>query len=215
MRIHLILTAILIAAFAVYGQEKPRIENRLDQLKTSLQLTDQQSKQVEQILKKTAEEAEKLRDRNYKQQQEMHAAHLRLIDRAESQISSLLNEEQKKRFDFYRKNQPGTKRLMRLQKHLNLDADQTYKIGQILRAARDKTLALKEKEQSREARYKAMLSIREETDKKIVSLLDEKQKAEYTKMKQRLWTRSDGTMRHKCGVSRHKGNRKQPYKQDF
>ena len=215
MRIHLILTGILVAVFAVYGQERPRLENRLEQLKTSLQLTDQQTKQVEQILKKTAEEAEKLREQNLKQRQEMRAAHLRLMDQTESQIANILTEEQKKRFDLYKNHRAGTKRLMRLQQRLNLDADQTYKIGQILSTSRDKILALREKEQSREARYKAMLSIREETDKKITSVLNEEQKAEYAKLKQRLWAEGHGAKGHKGGKPGRKGDRKQPYKGNY
>ena len=196
MRIHLILTGILIAVFAIYGQERPRLEQRLEQLKTSLQLTDQQSKQVEQILNKTAKEAEKLREQNRRQQQEMHAAHLRLIDQTESQIANILTEEQKKKFDLYKKNGVGTKRLMRLQQRLNLNTDQTYKIGQIISESKDKMLALHEKESSREARYKAMLSLKKETDNKITALLNEEQRAEYDKLKQRFWTMGHGFEKH-------------------
>ena len=215
MRIHLILTGILVAVFAVYGQGRPRLENRLEQLKTSLQLNDQQTGQVEQILKKAAEEAEKLREQKHKQQQEMRTAHLRLIDQTESRIEKILTPEQKEKFDLYKKNRIGTRRLMRLQQRLNLDADQTYQIAQILSETKDKIMALREKEQSREARYKKMLDIRDEADKKISGLLNEEQKAEYAELKQRLWAKGHGAKGHKGGKPGRKGDRKHPYKGNY
>ncbi len=203
MRLHFMIVAILLASFALHGQETPRLEQRLEQLKTNLQLTDQQTEQVEQILQKTAQEARQLREENRKKQQEMRAAHLRLMDQTESQIEKILTPEQKEKFDLYKKNRMGTRRLMRLQERLNLDADQTYKIGQILSESKDKIMALREKKQSREARYKEILAIRDEADKKISGLLNEEQKAEYEALKQRLWAKGPkpgskhGKMHHK------------------
>ncbi len=207
MRSHFIFAIILVAVFAVYGQKEPRIERRIEQLKSTLQLTDQQSKQVEQILKKTAEEAEKLREENRRKQQEMQTARLRLMDQTESQIANVLNEEQKKKFDFYRKNSPTTKRLMRLQQRLNLDADQTYKIGQILSESRNKIVAIRENEQSREARYKAMLSVKEETSKQIKALLNEDQQTEYENLQKHFWAK-----KRKHGKAAKKGYNRRPQK---
>lgn len=103
MKIKAIIIALMITAgLTVYAQNQTRVEHRLDQLKTFLSLTDDQTVKVKDILARA--ESKEVRERDAKPKNKRKAlknSQIRMQE-MDKEIEALLNPEQIKKYESYK-----------------------------------------------------------------------------------------------------------------
>lgn len=183
------LTFVLLAGTGFAQTESP-IDRRVERLKTSLNLSEEQTGQVRLILTNAANETKQIRQLNQGDQEAIAAAMKDLRDRTSQQIENILTPDQQKKYqtikDQFRA--PGGnsgQELETLTERLNLTDEQAAKIEPILASAREQMQELRQNRSGdRQEMRSKMQSIFQERDKKIEEVLSDSQKKEYEKYQQ-------------------------------
>ncbi|MEJ2637231.1 MAG: hypothetical protein P8184_18340 [Calditrichia bacterium] len=183
------LTIVLLAGTGFAQTESP-IDRRVERLKTSLNLSEEQTGQVRLILTNAANETKQIRQLNQGDQEAIAAAMKDLRDRTSQQIENILTPDQQKKYqtikDQFRA--PGGnsgQELETLTERLNLTDEQAAKIEPILASAREQMQELRQNRSGdRQEMRSKMQSIFQERDKKIEEVLSDSQKKEYEKYQQ-------------------------------
>ncbi len=183
------LTFVLLAGTG-FAQTNSPIDRRVERLKTSLNLSEEQTGQVRLILTNAAKETKQIRQLNQGDQEAIAAAMKDLRDRTSQQIENILTPDQQKKYqtikDQFRA--PGGnsgQELETLTERLNLTDEQAAKIEPILASAREQMQELRQNRSGdRQEMRSKMQSIFQERDKKIEEVLTDSQKKEYEKYQQ-------------------------------
>lgn len=95
--------ALFVVIFAVNIFAQPRFDpkEQLKDLKEKLNLSEDQSKEVETILVDMTEEMKKLREDNTGSREEMFPKMMKIREDANKKIENVLNDDQKKAFKKY------------------------------------------------------------------------------------------------------------------
>ena len=180
----LLLSALLLA------QNRPSIEQRVENLGEQLSLNEQQAAQLEGILKAGEAEMQRIREENKDNREAARAALQDMRTNQNQQIMNILDEDQQKKYQELQANRsergrggPGSDAIVELQDRLNLSDYQTDQIAGIMAEGRDKMSELRENGGNRRAMRTEMRKILEKQDEKILALLEDDQKEEYEKIR--------------------------------
>jgi hypothetical protein len=156
------------------------------EVQTELKMTDAQKTQVQE--KQAAQRANgqarpqglqnATPEERQKRQAEMQAEQMKLVN-------SILTPEQQPRFKQISLQQAGLRGLAQnpaLQDELKLTADQKTQLQSIMQASREAQRGLFQQGADRQAGFEKMQAMNKETDAKIVALLTDAQKAQWTQM---------------------------------
>jgi hypothetical protein len=175
------LLIVLLSIF-LFAQENSLIEKRLTMLREKLELTDDQTANIKQILLDAEKQAEQDRDLNKGNPRALIAAARERREMTDRQIENMLTEVQKIKYQELRKNIITDDRTSMLVERLKLSDEQALQVQTILIREQEQMEKLRNSSSDRKEKFSEMRSIREDTDKQIEQLLTEEQKKEYEQL---------------------------------
>jgi Spy/CpxP family protein refolding chaperone len=103
MKIKMLIGAlILIAGITAYAQNQTRVDHQLDQLKSLLSLTDEQSVKVKDILTKAEDQTVKERDAKQMNRHKILRNSQIRMQGMDKEIEAILTPEQQKKYESYK-----------------------------------------------------------------------------------------------------------------
>ncbi len=180
------MLVLILFAGSVYSQQKVD-DSIIERIQKNLELTKEQSGELQTILQNAGNEANHIRELNRRDPEAIKAAMADLRERTNQQIENILTPEQLKKYQEMKSNlqffrEARDNRLEELQKRLNLSDEQVSKIEPIMAAAREKMQELRQNSSGdRQEMRSGMQAIFQERDQKIKEILTDAQKAEYDK----------------------------------
>lgn len=179
-----ILFTLFLMLAAAPAQEKDRLEQRAQKLQKELNLTDEQTGQVRQILEYNHQQAQKEREENRGNPEALQNVAKARRETVDQQMKNLLTAEQYTKYQEISKNAPVEEMTIRLQERLNLTDEQTGQVEKILLSAREERQKQRENASGdRRQMLDQMRSMLENRDKQIEALLTEEQKKIYQEIK--------------------------------
>ncbi len=182
-----VLLILVFFAGTSFAQRGNFVEQKVQKLKTDLNLTDEQATEVTTILTNSENEAKKVRQLNQGDPEAIGAAMKDLQDRTNQQIENILTPDQQKKYQTI-KNRIGApgemnnRELSELRERLKLTDEQAAKIEPIMASAREQMQQLRQnRPEDRHEMREKMRAIFEERDKKVEEILTGSQKKEYEK----------------------------------
>jgi Spy/CpxP family protein refolding chaperone len=183
----LVLILPMINNDGLFSQPMPPVEVKVNQLKTSLDLTEEQTADLRIILQNAEKQAANVRELNKGDAEAIKVAMADLDKETDQQIRNILTPEQQKKYQTV-KEQVITpsgrtdREISELKERLKLTDEQVTQIQPILESFREQMQELREDSGGdREQMHSQMRSIMQERDKKIEAILSESQQQEYQK----------------------------------
>jgi Spy/CpxP family protein refolding chaperone len=188
-KIVLILVLLLPVIYngGLFSQPMPPVEVKVNQLKTSLDLTEEQTADLGIILQNAEKQAANIRELNKGDEEAIKVAMADLDKETNQQIRNILTSEQQKKYQTVKEQviKPSgrtDREISELQERLKLTDEQVTQIQPILESFREQIQELRENSGGdREQMHSQMRSIMQERDKKIEAILTESQQQEYQK----------------------------------
>jgi len=155
-----VIMVFIIMAIMISSPLADKIDGRVDRLTAELNLSADQSTQIQQILENTTDSTNK---------KSVH-----------QQIENILNDDQRRQYRDIRRNDGYLKDL---NERLNLSVEQAEEIQSIMTSVSQEIEQTRENENSdRRVQREAMKKIMDKRDDKIKSILNDEQKADFEKL---------------------------------
>lgn len=180
------LVPVLFNGFLL-AQPPLTIDQKVEKLKTHLDLTEEQTADLQLILQNSEKQAQNIRELNRDDADAIKVAMADLDKETDQQIRNILTTEQQKKFESIKVSFPPAgglkdREISELKERLNLTDAQVAQIEPILTSTREQMQELRENRSGdRQQMRSRMQSIMQERDKKIEAILTESQKQEYRK----------------------------------
>jgi len=181
-----LLVTVLLNGFLL-AQPPLTIDQKVEKLKTSLDLTEEQTADLQLILRNSEKQAQNIRELNRDDAEAIKVAMADLDKETDQQIRNILTTEQQKKYENVKGSFPPAgglkdREISELKERLNLTDAQVAQIEPILTSTREQMQELRENRSGdRQQMRSRMQSIIQERDKKIEAILTESQKQEYRK----------------------------------
>jgi Spy/CpxP family protein refolding chaperone len=184
---------VMVLLFTVFlngfllAQPPLTIDQKVEKLKTSLDLTEEQTADLQLILRNSEKQAQNIRELNRDDAEAIKVAMADLDKETDQQIRNILTTEQQKKYENVKRSFPPAgglknREISELKERLNLTDAQVAQIEPILTSTREQMQELRENRSGdRQQMRSRMQSIMQERDKKIEAILTESQKQEYRK----------------------------------
>lgn len=180
-----ILVALGLIFLNCTAAEYDPVANQVDYLKKELNLNDEQTAQVQQIISAAQQQAKEVRELNRGNFQAMEEAGKERRAQVDRQIEMLLEADQKAKFEeILARRAEFDERTLRLADQLGLTDDQAEQIDHIHRESREKFEAMRESGGDRRAIMQEMRKFREAADKKVEAVLSAEQIKLYRKLQE-------------------------------
>ena len=181
-----LLVTVLLNGFLL-AQPPLTIDQKVEKLKTSLDLNEEQTADLQLILRNSEKQAQNIRELNRDDAEAIKVAMADLDKETDQQIRNILTTEQQKKYENVKGSFPPAgglkdREISELKERLNLTDAQVAQIEPILTSTREQMQELWENRSGdRQHMRSRMQSIMQERDKKIEAILTESQKQEYRK----------------------------------
>ncbi len=181
-----LLVTVFLNGFLL-AQPPLTIDQKVEKLKTSLDLTEEQTADLQLILRNSEKQAQNIRELNRDDAEAIKVAMADLDKETDQQIRNILTTEQQKKYENVKGSFPPAgglknREISELKERLNLTDAQVAQIEPILTSTREQMQELRENRSGdRQQMRSRMQSIIQERDKKIEAILTESQKQEYRK----------------------------------
>lgn len=184
MRNICVLLMLLFLITAVSAKANDFVEQRVKKLQSELNLSEEQTGQVRQVLAYNYEQAQKEREENQGNPEALMNAAKARQEMTARQIKNMLTAEQYEKYQEISKNAVVDNAVLRLKERLNLTDEQTELVEAIMASTRDEMRKLHESG-SGDRRQSMMQGrqIMENQDKQIEALLTDAQKKIYEEVK--------------------------------
>ncbi len=184
----IIILLTFIAISPLLAAEKDRVARELERLNEKLTLDEAQLSQVEQILQESQKQAMADRKANKDNREAMQEANQKRDDLKNKQIAALLNEDQKVLFEdmvaFRASLDPRTRGMVDF---VGLDDTQAEQVADILATSREEMEEMRYNiDGDRRKMRDAFRKHREETDEKVMALLNDEQQKLYKEYQEQL-----------------------------
>ena len=183
----LVLILPVIYNGSLFSQPMPQVEVKVNRLKNSLNLTEEQTTDLRIILQNAVKQAANIRDLNKGNAEAIKIAISDLDKETDQQIQNILTPEQLKKYQTIKERVTPTsgsadREISALKERLKLTDEQVAQIQPILESFREQMQEMRENSGGdREQMRSQMRSIMQERDKKIEAVLTESQQKEYQK----------------------------------
>ncbi|MEJ2536126.1 MAG: Spy/CpxP family protein refolding chaperone [Calditrichia bacterium] len=181
-----LLVTVFLNGFLL-AQPPLTIDQKVEKLKTSLDLNEEQTADLQLILRNSEKQAQNIRELNRDDAEAIKVAMADLDKETDQQIRNILTTEQQKKYENVKGSFPPAgglkdREISELKERLNLTDAQVAQIEPILTSTREQMHELRENRSGdRQQMRSRMQSIMQERDKKIEAILTESQKQEYRK----------------------------------
>ena len=181
-----LLVTVFLNGFLL-AQPPLTIDQKVEKLKTSLDLNEEQTADLQLILRNSEKQAQNIRELNRDDAEAIKVAMADLDKETDQQIRNILTTEQQKKYENVKGSFPPAgglkdREISELKERLNLTDAQVAQIEPILTSTREQMQELWENRSGdRQHMRSRMQSIMQERDKKIEAILTESQKQEYRK----------------------------------
>lgn len=181
-----LLITVLLNGF-LSAQPPATIDQKVDRLKTSLDMTEEQTADLQVILQNAEKQSKNIRELNRDDAEAIKVAMADLDEETDQQIRNILTPEQQKKYEKVKGSVPPMSGIMDreitdFKERLKLTDEQVARIEPILTSSREQMQQLREDSSGdRKQMRSQMQSIIQERDKKIETVLTEPQKQEYQK----------------------------------
>jgi len=175
-----LLCALLVNG---YAQNRPAVDERIEELKTKLNLSNEQAKDIILILNNDREQEKEQWTLNKGDQRAIRAAGKERKELTDRQIENILTPEQKTMYKAMRATESkyDDPQVMELVNRLNLSDEQAGKIENILLSARTEKQNTRSSTTNRRGRFEEIKKIQDNANKEIEEILTTEQKEAFKK----------------------------------
>jgi Spy/CpxP family protein refolding chaperone len=183
----LVLILPVLYNVSIFSQPMTPVEVKVNHLKNSLNLTEEQTTDLRIILQNAVKQAANIQELNKGNAEAIKIAITDLDKETDQQIQNILTPEQQKKYQTIKERVTPTsgsadREISALKERLKLTDEQVAQIQPILESFREQMQEMRENSGGdREQMRSQMRSIMQERDKKIEAILTESQQKEYQK----------------------------------
>lgn len=184
---------ILVSAYSTcYAQQAQSVDDRINELDKTLNLTDKQKEQIRELFE-TQMQNQRQRPDSGRQRPGWFGMRSGFRSRTDSAVEDILTEEQVTQYRTYRRNRNIDMRITSLDDALELNDDQKAKIRTIIEEESKKSEKIfEDMPESREDRreyFQKFRELREETNEALEEVFTKKQSKQYNDMLEEMQSR--------------------------